>query len=197
MHPVQQLSVVLLACLFILPGAALGQQTEKQTDSKPTLGKIFAEDLMFTRKAFSASIRFAGLVDTLKSEGPFTVFVFTNAAAGELEEEFPKPQDDPAFHSLVEYHVVPGRKVMASDFLEVEELTTLEGSTISVETKGGTTVVAEGGEEGQSVSKQPKTIVLKGENTVTIGPDPTHRNITTASNGVIHLVESVLNVPNE
>lgn len=90
---------------------------------------------MFTNKAFSASVRFAGLVDTLKSDGPFAVFVFSNEAASDLEKEFPNPQNDPEFQSLIEYHVVPGRKVMASDFLEVDQLQTLEGSTIEVDTK--------------------------------------------------------------
>lgn len=188
---------LLFVGLLVLPAATFAQQSGEDSDSKPTLGILFAENIMFTNKAFCASVRFAGLVDTLKSDAPFTVFVYTNEAAGELEDEFPKPQNDPAFRSLVEYHVVPGRKIMASDFLEVETLPTLEGSTISVETKGGTTVVAEGGEEGQNVSKQPETIVLRGQNTVTIGPDPTHRNITTTTNGVIHIVESELRVPDQ
>jgi len=190
-------SLLLITGLSAPFSTAIAQSKDTTSNAKPTLGTIFKEDRMFTNKAFSASIRFAGLVDTLESEGPFTVFVFTNEAASSLEKEFSNPQSDPEFHSLIEYHVVPGRKVMASDFLEIEKLSPLEGPPISVETKGGTTVVAEGGEGGQRVSKQPETIILKGKNTVTIGPDPTRRNITTASNGVIHILGSVLRPPSQ
>lgn len=188
-------SISVLATLLALPTTVLGQSTNDASNEKPTLGTLFEDDMMITQKAFSASVRFAGLVDTLKAEGPFTVFAFTNTAAQPLEDEFPDPQSDPAFHALVKYHIVPNRKLMASDFLTVDELETLEGSTISVETEGGTSVVAEGGETERRVSKQPETIVLHGEKSVKIGSDPTHRNITTVSNGVIHIVQSVLRIP--
>lgn len=191
----RMLAVPLLACLLALPNVAFGQEADDESD--PTLGTLFEEDMMFTNKAFSASVRFAGLVDTLESEGPFTVFVFSNEAASTLEEEFPNPENDPGFQSLIEYHVVPGRKVMASDFPEVDQLQTLEGSPIEVETKGGTSVVVEGGESGQRASEQPETIVLHGKNSVEIGSDPTHRDLTTTSNGVIHIIDSVLRVPSE
>ncbi len=188
---------LLLVGLCALPSPTLAQNQENGSSDKPMLGTLFEEDMMFTRKAFSASIRFAGLVDTLRSEGPFTVFVFSNEAAKTLEKAFPKPQSNPEFRSVIAYHVVPGRKVMAADFPNVDELQTLEGTPIEVETKGGSSVVVEGGTGGQRVSKQPETILLHGKNTVEIGSEPTHRDLTTTSNGVIHLIDSVLRVPDD
>ena len=186
--------VLILALSLGLPSPTAAQD-DASGDSGPTFGKIFEEDMMFTRKAFSKSVRVAGLVDTLKTDGPFTVFIFTNEAANALEGAFSDPRGNPKFEAMVQYHVVPGRKVMASDFLEVERLQTLAGSTIEVETKGGTSVVATGGAGGQRTSEQPNTIVLKGQNDVQIGSSPDLRNVTVPSNGVAHVIESVLRVP--
>lgn len=169
------LSLTLLAGLLLGPVSALGQASGGNSESGPTLGKAFGDDMLILRTGFSADVRQAGLVDTLQSDGPFTVFVFTNETAEELNKEFSNPKEDPAFRSLMQYHVVPGRKLRTSDLSEAQELQTLEGTPITVEST----------DEG---------ILLHGKNPVRLGRK---RNNDVAGNGIMHVVESALRLPGE
>jgi len=115
-----------------------------------------------------AAVQAAGLVETLKGEGPFTVFAPTDDAFAKLPdgtvENLLKPENKDQLVSILTYHVVPG-KVMASDVqgqqLEVE---TVEGSKLSVDGTDGVTV------DGATVTM----------------PD------VAASNGVIHVIDTVV-----
>ena len=91
-----------------------------------------------------AAVQAAGLVDTLKGEGPFTVFAPTDEAFAALPEgtvdNLLKPENQDQLVAVLTYHVVPG-KVMSNDIagqsLEVESV---QGSALSVDATSGVTV---------------------------------------------------------
>ena len=119
-------------------------------------------------KTLAAALQAAGLVDTLKGKGPFTVFAPTDAAFAKLPqgtvEELLKPENKAKLTAILTYHVVAG-KVMAADVLKVKDAKTVQGGSIKVNAGGGKVMV-----DGATVVKTD------------IG----------ASNGVIHVVDSVL-----
>ena len=116
----------------------------------------------------AAALQAAGLVDTLKGKGPFTVFAPTDAAFAKLPkgtvEELLKPENKAKLTAILTYHVVAG-KVMAADVVKVKDAKTVQGGSIKVNAEGGRVMV-----DGATVVKTD------------IG----------ASNGVIHVVDSVL-----
>jgi len=113
----------------------------------------------------AAALEAAGLVDTLKGAGPFTVFAPTDAAFAKI----PKAdldallKDKAQLTRVLTYHVVPG-KVMASDVVKLTEARTVEGQSIQIDARSGVKV------DGANVVKAD---VL-------------------ASNGVIHVIDAVL-----
>jgi uncharacterized surface protein with fasciclin (FAS1) repeats len=119
-------------------------------------------------KTLAAALQAAGLVETLKGKGPFTVFAPTDAAFAKLPkgtvEELLKPENKAKLTAILTYHVVPG-KVMAADVVKVKDAKTVQGGSIKVNAGSGKVMV-----DGATVV------------TTDIG----------ASNGVIHVVDSVL-----
>ncbi len=116
-----------------------------------------------------AAVQAAGLVETLKGEGPFTVFAPTDEAfaalpAGTVESLLEEENRDQLV-AVLTYHVVPG-KVMSSD---------LAGQSMDVETVQGSTVSIDA--TGSSVMVDGATVVM---------PD------VEASNGVIHVIDAVI-----
>lgn len=113
------------------------------------------------------AIEAAGLVDTLKGDGPFTVFAPSDEAFAKLPEEKLNAllADKDALTRVLTYHVVPG-KVMSTD-VQAGEVTTKAGQAIQVRTEGGVQV-----NDSRVVSAD-----------------------ISASNGVIHVIDSVL-LPN-
>src|SRR5215218_2232408 len=127
-----------------------------------------------------AAVKAAGLVDTLSSAGPFTVFAPTNSAFAKLPkgtvDTLLKPENKSKLTAVLTYHVVPGR-LSAKDLMDAAKrdggqtrLTTVEGEQLTVMAKGNTLTVWD--------SKG-------GTSTITI------RNVF-QSNGVIHVVDKVL-----
>jgi uncharacterized surface protein with fasciclin (FAS1) repeats len=113
-----------------------------------------------------AAAKAAGLVDTLQSDGPFTVFAPTDEAFAKLPEgmvEYLLGNPDKLKQVLL-YHVVPG-KVMASDVVGLSSATTAEGSDVTIAVKGDVVMI--------NNAKVVKTDVM-------------------ASNGVIHVIDSVI-----
>jgi uncharacterized surface protein with fasciclin (FAS1) repeats len=84
------------------------------------------------------AIKAAGLVDTLASTGPFTVFAPTNEAFAKIPKETLDGvlADKTKLISILTYHVVPG-KVMAKDVSSMSEATTVEGSKLKINAKEG------------------------------------------------------------
>jgi uncharacterized surface protein with fasciclin (FAS1) repeats len=115
-------------------------------------------------KTLATALQAAGLVDTLKGPGPFTVFAPTDEAFAKV----PKDQldallkDKAALTKVLTYHVVPG-KVMAKD-VKAGQVKTVNGAMLTVKTEGG--VMVDG-------AKVTATDVV-------------------ASNGVIHVIDSVV-----
>ena len=135
--------------------AALGVQAKDIVDTAVGAGNF---------KTLAAALTAAGLIDTLKGKGPFTVFAPTDAAFAKV----PKADldallaDKAKLTKVLTYHVVPG-KVMAKD-VKAGKVKTVQGGEITVATTGGVTV------DGAKVSA---TDIV-------------------ADNGVIHVIDSVI-----
>jgi uncharacterized surface protein with fasciclin (FAS1) repeats len=114
------------------------------------------------------AVKAAGLVDTLKSKGPFTVFAPTDEAfaklpAGTLEDLF-KPENKGKLQAILKYHVVPG-EYKAADVVKMTSAKTAEGGAVKIaQSNGGVTV---------DNARVIKTDIL-------------------TSNGVIHVIDSVI-----
>ena len=128
-----------------------------------------------------AAVKAAGLVETLQSAGPFTVFAPTNEAFGKLPagtvETLVKPENKATLTKILTYHVVAGR-MTSKDLMKAIKA---GKGTATLKTVSGGTLTA--------MMKGPKTIELKDEkggvSTVTIAD-------VMQSNGVIHVVNTVL-----
>lgn len=114
-----------------------------------------------------AALKAAGLVETLKGPGPFTVFAPTNAAFAALPagtvETLLKPENKAKLAGILTYHVV-GAKVMAAD-VKAGEVTTVQGGKAMIKVDGGKVTI-----DGANVTK-----------TDIVG-----------SNGVIHVIDKVI-----
>ncbi|PWE51063.1 Nex18 symbiotically induced protein [Thioclava sp. NG1] len=84
-----------------------------------------------------AAVQAAGLVDTLKGDGPFTVFAPTDEAFAALPEgtvdDLLKPENKDKLTSILTYHVVPG-KVMSGDLSDGMMAATVQGSEVTIKT---------------------------------------------------------------
>jgi uncharacterized surface protein with fasciclin (FAS1) repeats len=127
-----------------------------------------------------AAVKAAGLVDTLKGPGPFTVFAPTNAAFDRLPpgtvDTLLKPENKPALTKVLTAHVVPGRLDAAELLREIAA----GGGKASLKTVSGDTLVAMPSGDGIEVKDESGGIAQ-----VTIA------NVY-QSNGVIHVVDHVL-----
>lgn len=82
-----------------------------------------------------AAVQAAGLVETLKGEGPFTVFAPTDeafAALGMTVDELLKPENKDKLVAVLTYHVVAG-KVMSSDLVDDSTPATVQGSMVTID----------------------------------------------------------------
>jgi transforming growth factor-beta-induced protein len=142
-----------------------------QTESK-SIVEIAAGNPDFS--TLVAAVKAAGLVETLSGKGPFTVFAPTNAAFAKIPKDvlgdLLKPENKDKLVSILTYHVVPG-KVMAADVVKVTEAKTVQGKPIAVQ-------VANGGVTLNGSSKVVKTDIV-------------------GSNGVIHVIDTVIMPPAE
>jgi uncharacterized surface protein with fasciclin (FAS1) repeats len=127
-----------------------------------------------------AAVKAAGLVDTLKTPGPFTVFAPTNMAFGALPagtvDTLLKPENKATLTQVLTYHVVPGR---------------LDAAALSEQIRAG------GGKAMlKTVSGGMLTATLRGNDVVLVDTKGNMAVVTTAdvyqSNGVIHVVDKVL-----
>ena len=134
--------------------------------------KAHADDIIDTAvkagtfKTLAAALGAADLVETLKGEGPFTVFAPTDEAFAKLPagtvEELLKPENKEKLTQILTYHVVSG-KVMASDLLKLSAAKTVNG--------------------------QPVQIGLRVNDAAVVRAD------IKAANGVIHVIDSVILPP--
>jgi len=91
-------------------------------------------------KTLVAAVKAAGLVETLKGKGPFTVFAPTDEAFAKLPEgtleSLLKPENKEKLTAILTYHVVPG-KVMAADVVKLREAKTVQGSKAKIKVADG------------------------------------------------------------
>ncbi|MFW9907362.1 MAG: fasciclin domain-containing protein [Candidatus Thorarchaeota archaeon] len=92
-------------------------------------------------KTLVAAVQAAGLVDTLSSKGPFTVFAPTDEAFAKLPKGTVESllKDKAKLTSILTYHVVSG-KVMAKDVMNLKKAKTVQGQDIMIDTKSGVKV---------------------------------------------------------
>ena len=119
-------------------------------------------------KTLVAAVKAAGLVETLKGKGPFTVFAPTDEAFAKLPEgtvaNLLKPENKDQLIAVLTYHVVPG-KVMAADVVKLKSAKTVQGQEVTIKVEKGK-VMLDGAQ------------VLKTD--------------IACSNGVIHVIDSVI-----
>jgi uncharacterized surface protein with fasciclin (FAS1) repeats len=119
-----------------------------------------------------AAVKAAGLVDTLKGKGPFTVFAPTDAAFKKLPkgtvETLLKKENKDKLVGILTYHVVSG-KVLASDVVKLSEAKSVQGEEIKIEVKDG-------------------KVFLNGTTQVVMTD-------IKCKNGVIHVIDSVILPP--
>ena len=144
-----------LLALTALSFAALSVQAKDIVDTAVANGSF---------KTLATALQAAGLIETLKGPGPFTVFAPTDAAFSKI----PKAdldallKDKAKLTAVLTYHVVPG-KVMAKD-VKAGKVKTVQGSELTVSTTGGVMV----------------------DNAKVTATD------VAADNGVIHVIDTVL-----
>ena len=155
-----------VAALAVAPAALAAHRIEDKdiVDTAVAAGSF---------KTLVAAVKAAGLVDTLKGAGPFTVFAPTDSAFAALEKKKPgtiafllKPENKSKLVAILTYHVLSG-KVIAADALGLKNGTkvkTVNGETITVHNKSGVKI---------NNAKVVKADII-------------------CSNGVIHVIDTVL-----
>lgn len=158
-----------LAALALVATPAIahdhGKKDKKYDKPKQDIVEIAASDPQFS--TLVTLVGEAGLVDTLKGDGPFTVFAPTNDAFAKLDPATVTAlrADTEALTGVLTYHVLPA-KVKSKAII---------GGTVTVDTVNGASVSADGTGEGVKINDAN---VIKAD--------------IYASNGVIHVIDTVL-----
>ena len=151
------------ACVALSQAALAGDYGKARAPARPDIVGVASSAGDFD--TLVAAVQAAGLVETLKGEGPYTVFAPTDEAFAKI----PKDQldallaDREKLVAVLTYHVVPGR-VTAKDVMGLNSAQTVQGQSVQIATKGGVTV------DGAAVIKTD----------------------IEASNGVIHVIDTVI-----
>ena len=160
------MSLIVLIAMFSLTAVAGGSYNKAKKDIVDTA--VAAGDF----NTLVAAIKAAGLVDTLKGEGPFTVFAPTDEAFAKLPagtlDMLLKPENKDKLAAILTYHVVSG-KVKAKDVVTLSSATTVQGDDVAIMVKDG-------------------SVILNGNSTVI-------KTDIKTSNGVIHVIDTVIMPP--
>lgn len=160
---IAHLAVVTAAVVGLAVGSSNVRAAEKDiVDTAEAAGQF---------KTLAAALNAAGLVDTLKGTGPFTVFAPTDDAFAKLPagtvENLLKPENKDQLIAILTYHVVPG-KVMAADVVKLKDAKTVNGKMVEVTVQGKAVMIND--------AKVTATDIV-------------------ASNGVIHVIDTVVLPP--
>jgi uncharacterized surface protein with fasciclin (FAS1) repeats len=167
--------IVAVASLVLAGAAGFAYlATPAVADQKAQAAATAQKDIVDTAVAagkfntLAAALKAAGLVETLKGSGPFTVFAPTDDAFAKLPkgtvEELLKPENKEKLTKVLSHHVLAG-KVMSTDIKGATEAKTVANTTLTVKPHDGK--------------------VMVGDATVTAAD-------VAASNGVIHVIDTVL-----
>lgn len=171
-----------LSLAFVASGAVAQEKTVMVGGAAMYPSKTIVDNAVNSKDhtTLVAAVQAAGLVDTLKSAGPFTVFAPTNAAFSKLPagtvDTLVKPENKETLTSILTYHVVPGRMTAKDVAAAIKAgngkatLTTVQGGTLTASMMGNRVMLtdAKGG-----MSHVTQADVMQ-------------------SNGVIHVVDTVL-----
>lgn len=162
----KNLGLLALGLMVMTSVSFAGECKAKKTSAKKDI-----VDTAVGAKSFNtlvAAVKAAGLVETLKGDGPFTVFAPTDEAFSKLPEatiaNLLKPENKTQLQNILKYHVVSGR-VMASDVVKLDSAKTVLGQKVNIK-------VSDGG------------VKVNDANVV--------KTDIETSNGVIHVIDSVL-----
>ncbi len=146
-----------IASVALSPVGADDKPVKDIVDTAAAAGKF---------KTLAVALEAAGLVDTLKNKGPFTVFAPTDEAFAKVPKEKLEAllKDKKALTAVLTYHVVPG-KVMAADVAKLDSAKTVQGQKLTITAKDGKVKVNDAS-------------VLKTD--------------IACKNGVIHVIDAVL-----
>lgn len=154
-----------LAMLVLSAGVAV---SAAQTGSKDIVDTAVANGSF---KTLAAALKAAGLVETLKGTGPFTVFAPTDAAFAKLPagtvDNLLKPENRDQLRRILTYHVVAGN-VGSAQAAKMTSAKAVSGDAITISAKGG-------------------TVMINNAKVVTAD--------VAASNGVIHVIDTVIMPP--
>ena len=155
-----------LGVLAITLGLGLPGSVKAQSMPDKDIVEIAASAGSFN--TLVTAVKAAGLVDTLKGNGPFTVFAPTDEAFAKLPagtvENLLKPENKDKLTAVLTYHVVPGR-VTAGEVVNLSSAKTVNGRALRINTKDGKVMVDN--------ARVTATDIM-------------------ASNGVIHVIDSVV-----
>lgn len=190
MRPIKLRSAVPVAMITVAAlalGACSSSTSNDKADTKPAKSTTTAPpavpdqtivEIASSNPDFStlvAAVKAAGLVETLSGEGPFTVFAPTNEAFAKLPagtvDTLLLPENQQKLSDILTYHVVSGT-VLAAD-VQPGAVTTVNGADFTISVEGGDVIITDG--EGN----QSKIVQTDIE----------------ASNGVIHVIDTVLLPP--
>jgi uncharacterized surface protein with fasciclin (FAS1) repeats len=160
---IASMAAVVLAVVGLAIGSTFARATNQDiVDTAVGAGQF---------KTLAAALQAAGLVDTLKGPGPFTVFAPTDAAFAKLPagtvESLLKPENKAKLTAILTYHVVPGA-VKAEQVTKLDEAKTVNGAMVKVSTDHG-------------------KVMINNANVV--------KADILASNGVIHVIDTVILPP--
>lgn len=149
---------LLLSALLVSPGFAMSGKAKSEKNIVDTAAASGFTTLV-------TAVQAAGLEETLRGKGPFTVFAPTDAAFAKIPpaELQALLENKEALTKVLTYHVVPGR-VMASDVARLSSAKTVQGQTVTINTREG----------------------VKVDDANVVQTD------IVASNGVIHVIDSVI-----
>jgi uncharacterized surface protein with fasciclin (FAS1) repeats len=152
-------AAALATVLAVVPAAPASAQGKDIVDTAIAAGSF---------KTLAKALQAAGLVETLKGPGPFTVFAPTDEAFAKLPagtvDSLLKPENKDKLKRILTYHVVAG-KVMAADAAKLSSAKAVSGDTLTIAASGGRVMVE-------------KATVVKAD--------------IPASNGVIHVIDAVV-----
>jgi len=164
-------SLAVVACGKSAPAAESSSAANESSGQEAAASSSDIVDTAASAEGFStlvAAVQAAGLVDTLKGDGPFTVFAPTDAAfaalpAGTLESLL-KPENKDKLVAILTYHVVAG-DVRASDVVKLDTATTVQGGAVAIRSD---------------------------DSGVSVGDAHVVKTDIACSNGVIHVIDKVL-----